>query len=82
MGVCVRRYIEVFRGFPKQKVPDASPNEIGQKAMVMETVKDLERFLVDPLSGDCVIRSGNDDGSFLRRTAVLWLIRIQVPGPL
>jgi hypothetical protein len=47
MGMSIGGNIEVFRDFSQEKVPDASPDEIGDKSMSVKAVKDFERLFID-----------------------------------
>jgi hypothetical protein len=66
MGVGIGGYIEIFRGFPEKKIPDASTDEISQKSMLMETIEDFQSFFINHSSRNRVFRSWNDElGHFL-----------------
>jgi hypothetical protein len=41
MGVGIGGHIEIFRGFSKEEIPDASADEISQETVSMKTVEDF-----------------------------------------
>jgi len=52
--------IEIFRGLPQKEIANTSSDEIGQKTMSMEAVKDFECLLINHLPGNRVLRPWND----------------------
>jgi len=46
MGVSIGGDIEIFGGFSQEKVPDASPNEVGDESMSVKAVKNFKRLFI------------------------------------
>jgi hypothetical protein len=66
MRVSIGGDIEILRGFPEEKIPNASPDEISQESMPVEAVKDFQSFLIDHSPRNGMLRSWNDElGHFL-----------------
>jgi hypothetical protein len=61
MGVSIGGDIEIFRGLPEEKIPNASPDEISQESMPVEAVENFQSFLIDHSSRNGMLRSWNDE---------------------
>ena len=63
MRVGIRGQIEIFRGLFQKKVADTSADQVGNKPVIPEPVKNLQGFRVDILPGERMLRAGDDAGN-------------------
>jgi hypothetical protein len=72
MGMSIGGYIEIFGGFSKEKIPNASTDEISQESMLMQAIEDFQSFFVNHFSRNRVFRSWKDDGVHFLPTGMIW----------